>query len=179
MNNQEYQYEFATRTYVTINSLAKNSYTDKMYADLNSLIEFANTLTVSDRKALEKYYSDPPNNLTGFELTKAVEEHMNAEVAKMNAVIHDRFNNMLYLVDRHAEQAMKERAMLGSRGKRLELLQARLEQDEDTYTALMAQNEDVDMFKAAILKASAEAAFQASLRASANIVQLSLANFIG
>lgn len=179
MENQNYQYEFATRTYVTINSLAKNVYTDKMYADLKAVCDFALSLTTSDPKVLEKYYSDPPHNLSGLDLKNAVDEHLAAENAKMNAAIYDRFNNMLYIVDRHAENAIREHTQLGARGRRLELLQSRLEQDEDSYMQLLSDNEDTDMIKAILLKAAAEAAYAASLRASANIVQLSLANFIG
>jgi flagellin-like hook-associated protein FlgL len=61
---------------------------------------------------------------------------------------------------------------------RLDLLQVRLEEDEAAYTKLMSQNEDTDLEKAILMKAMAEAAYAAALRASANIIQLSLANFI-
>jgi flagellin-like hook-associated protein FlgL len=179
MENQDYQYEFATRTFVTINALAKNVYTDKMYADLKSIIDFTLSLTTSDPKVLEAFYRDPPNNLAGLDLANAVDEHLASENAKMNAALYDRFNNMLYLVDRHAENAIREQTQLGARGRRLELLQSRLEQDSDSYLELLSNNEDTNMIMAIIQKAAAEAAFAASLRASANIVQLSLANFIG
>jgi len=177
MENQDYQYEFATRTYVTINSLAKNVYTDKMYADLKAVCDFVTSLEVSDPKVLEEYYRTV-HGLSGFDLDNAVKEQLAAENSKMQAAIYDRFNNMLYLVDRHAETAVKEQTILGARMLRLDLLQARLEQDEDNYMQLLSDNEDTDMVKAIILKAAAEAAYLASLQASANIVQLSLANFI-
>jgi flagellin-like hook-associated protein FlgL len=182
MDKQEIQYEFATNTYVTINTLSKNVYTDKMYADLLRLIEFAESLdsSLSDPKTLEQFYNSPAGgNLTGDNLKKAVDDHITAEKALLNSMLHDRFNNMLYLVDRHAANTMKEHTQMGSRMFRLELLQIRLEEDEASYTKLMSENEDTDMARAILMKAAAEAAYAAALRASANIVQLSLANFIG
>jgi flagellin-like hook-associated protein FlgL len=42
----------------------------------------------------------------------------------------------------------------------------------------MSENEDTELEYAIMQKASAEAAFQASLKANSNIMQLSLANYI-
>jgi flagellar hook-associated protein 3 FlgL len=179
INLHEIQYEFTTNTYITINSLSKNIYTDKMFADFMRLFDFADSLIRSDPKLVEAKFSSPPHNLTGDELKKAVDDQLINETALVNAVLHDRFNNMLYLLDRHSSNAMKEHTQLGSRMYRMELMQIRLEEDEASYTKLMSENEDTDMARAIILKAAAEAAYTASLRASANIMQLSLANFIG
>lgn len=179
MDGQEIQYEFATNTYVTVNSLSKNVFTDKMYADLLRICDFAESLTISDPKLLEEKYSNPPHNLKGDDLTKAVDDQLTSENAKVQSALYDRFNNMLYLVDRHADNAMKEQTQMGSRMHRLELMQSRLEQDEASYTTLMSNNEDTDLEKAIMMRATAEMAYQASLKASASILQLTLANFIG
>jgi flagellar hook-associated protein 3 FlgL len=179
MDNQEIRYEFATNTFVTINSLAKNVFTDKMYADMLRVCEFAESLKLSDPKLLEEKYSGGTYNLIGEDLTNAINEQLTAEKAELQAVLYDRFNNMLYLTDRHAENAMKEHTSLGARANRLELLQARLEQDEVSYTQLLSDNEDTDLVKAIVLKSAAEAAYLASLKVGANIVQMTLANFIG
>jgi flagellar hook-associated protein 3 FlgL len=178
MDNQEIQYEFATNTYITVNSLAKNSYTDKMYADFKRLINFAKSLKISDVKTLEEYYSGPPNNLSGDDLTNAVNKQLSDETALMNAALHDRFNNMLYLLERHAADVTEEHTEMGSRMLRLDLLQVRLEEDEVTYTDLMSKNEDTNLPWAIMQKSNAEAALQASLTANAKIMQLSLANYI-
>jgi flagellar hook-associated protein 3 FlgL len=85
---------------------------------------------------------------------------------------------MLYLIDRHADNSTREQTLLGSRMVRLDLIRNRLEQDEVTYNQLTSDNEDTDMFRAMIIRFSAEAAFQASLRANSGIMQMSLADFI-
>jgi flagellar hook-associated protein 3 FlgL len=186
MDGQEIQYEFATNTYVTINSLAKNVFTDKMIADFNRLFEFADSLELSDEKSLIEFFRLQPTFLTPplpertqEQAAQMATEQLIKEKAQINAVLHDRFNNMLNLLERHSANAMKEHTQMGSRMYRLELMQIRLEEDEAAYTKLMSENEDTDMARAIMLKAAAEAAYAASLRASANLVQLSLANFIG
>ncbi len=178
MTNQEIQYEFATNTYITVNSLAKDIYTDKMYVDFKRLVEFAKSLKISDEKTLEEFYSGPPNNLTGEELSKAVTDHITDETALMNSALHDRFNNMLDLIERHSSTVVEEHTQMGSRMLRLDLLKVRLEEDEIAYNKLMTENEGTDMEYAIMQKLNAEAAYQVSLQANANIMQLSLANYI-
>ena len=85
---------------------------------------------------------------------------------------------MIDLLERHVTANTREHTLLGARMVRMELLQNRLEADEVTLNDLTSSNEDTDMIRAIILRASAEAAFQASLMANSGIVQMSLANFI-
>jgi flagellar hook-associated protein 3 FlgL len=96
----------------------------------------------------------------------------------MNATLQDRFNNMLYLLERHSAGVTEKHTEMGSRMLRLDLLQVRLEEDEVTYTDLMSKNEDTNLPWAIMQKSNAELALQASLNANAKIMQLSLANYI-
>ena len=187
MDDQELRMEFATNTYVTINSYAKDALTANFYADMKRLIDFAESLKISEEGDLVKWFSGetpgspyaPPNNLVDEDLKNAVTTQLTTETANLQAALYDRFNNMLYLIDRHSAQAMKEHIQIGTRMYRLDLMQVRLEQDEASYTKLKSDNEDTDLEKAIMFKFVAEAAYQASLRANSNMVQLSLANFIG
>jgi flagellin-like hook-associated protein FlgL len=178
MDNQHIKYEFSTKTYVTINTLAMDVYTDKMFADFRRLFEFADTLQLSDKARLEEHYRAGPPPRSSEEASEMATKQLVEETAQLNAVLHDRFNNMLRLLDVHSVNAMREHTQMGSRMYRLELMQNRLEEDEGSYTKLMSENEDTNMARAIVMKAAAEAAYAAALRASANIVQLSLANFI-
>ncbi|MDR2751183.1 MAG: hypothetical protein LBC41_11025, partial [Clostridiales bacterium] len=114
----------------------------------------------------------------GAELEDAANRQMAEEKAVLSTVLHDRFNNMLSVCDSHLAIISREHTDLGARMNRLELVLTRLEQDESSYKELMSDNEDVDMMEAIMLKSSAEAAYQASLKAGANIVQMTLSNFI-
>ncbi|MCL2225809.1 MAG: hypothetical protein FWB96_12650 [Defluviitaleaceae bacterium] len=176
MHNQDIQYEFSTRTLISVNSLAKNVLTDKMFADFRRFFEFADSLHISNRGDLEQYF----RNLGYSEeaIARDVAEQLQREGQKATTALHKVFDNMLFLIDRHAENSTREQTMLGARMVRLELVQNRLEQDEVSYNQLTSDNEDTDLIHATIRRMSAEALFTASIMANANVIQMSLANFL-
>ena len=176
MLNQEIQYEFAARTRITVNSLACNSVTDKMFADFRRFFEFADSIYISAKVDLEQHFRG--QGYEGEDLNKAVEEQLAKENAMARDAIFKQFNNMLFLIDRHVDVSTREQTLLGARMVRMELVQNRLDDDAISYEQLTSDNEDTDMILAAIQKYSAEAAFQASLRANSGVVQMSLANFL-
>ena len=178
MDVQDIAYEFSVNTQVNINSLAKNVYTDKMFADLNDLCAFVEGVSLSDANQLAVKYSSPPYSLSGDMLTQAVNRQIADERAQLSDVLHDRFNNMLNMCDRHIANISREQTDLGARMNRLDLISTRLEQDEGSYKKLMSDNEDTDMMQAIMYKSNAEAVYQASLKAGASIIQMTLSNFI-
>jgi len=178
MRDQNITLEFSAHTHVPINSLAKNVLTDKMFADFRRLFEFSDSLVISDRAVLRQHFEGPPHHLSGEELDRAITDQETHEEGKARAALYAKFNNMLFLVDRHADSAAREQTLLGSRMVRLDLLQSRLEQDAVTFELLTRDNDATDIPLALIKKASAEAAFMASLRANSGVVQMSLAQFI-
>jgi flagellar hook-associated protein 3 FlgL len=178
MDNQDMAYEFSTNTDVNINSLAKNVYTDKMYADLKNLGLLLQNIPLSTEKQLTEKYANPPFSLSGDALTHAVQQQMSDEKARLADVLHDRFNNMLAMCDRHIATISREQTDLGARMNRLDLISSRLTQDEGSYKKLMSENEDTDMMQAIMYKSNAEAVYQASLKAGASIIQMTLSNFI-
>jgi flagellin-like hook-associated protein FlgL len=176
MRNQYIEYEFASRTRIAVNSLAKNVLTDKMFADFRRFFEFSDSIQLSNQGDLEQFFRS-----RGFEddaLAQAVEDQLAREGAMARDALHQKFNNMLFLIDRHADNATREQTLLGARMVRMELVQNRLEEDEVSYTQLTSDNEDTDLIRATIMRFSAEAIFMASLRANSGIIQMSLANFL-
>jgi len=178
MDIQDIAYEFSVNTQVNINSLAKNVYTDKMYADLNDLCSFVEGVKLSDIDQLTIKYAGPGYNLAGDALTQAVNRQAADERAQLSNVLHNRFNNMLRMCDRYIANISREQTDLGSRMNRLDLISTRLDQDEGSYKKLMSDNEDTDMMEAIMYKSNAEAVYQASLKAGASIIQMTLSNFI-
>ncbi|MDR0272952.1 MAG: hypothetical protein LBI27_06510, partial [Clostridiales bacterium] len=176
MKNQEIQYEFASRTRVTVNSLAKNVVTDKMFADFRRFFEFSDSLYVSTEYDLQQHFRS-----LGYS-EEAIKESVEKQLTKENAMardaLHKQFNNMLYLIDKHVDNSTREQTLLGSRMIRMELIQNRLEDDEGSYTKLTSDNEDTNLIHATILRYSAEALFQASLMANGGVIQMSIANFL-
>lgn len=176
MHNQEIQYEVAPRTHITVNSLAKNILTDKMFADFRRFFEFADSLQLTERHVLEQHFRS-----LGYEreaLDDAIQRQQDRESSMATYALHRRFDDMLFLIDRHFDNSQREQTLLGARMVRMELVQNRLEQDEISYTRLVSDNEDTDLIHATILRFSAEAIFTASLMANSGVIQLSLANFL-
>ncbi|MCL2352606.1 MAG: hypothetical protein FWC55_08765 [Firmicutes bacterium] len=95
MDNQNIAYEFGVNTAVNVNSLARNAYTDKMYADLTALCDMLERAGVSDEASLAAKYR--AMGYGGEELARLVRDQLTGEKANLQAVLHDRFNNMLYL----------------------------------------------------------------------------------
>ena len=178
MIGQELRYEFSTHTTIPVNTLAKNVVTDKLYADLQRLIEFVENIRPSDPERLREVFSGPPFYYSGDELNKAVADHLADEMTFINMAMNDRFNNMLFLIDRHANVARQQITDIGSRGSRIELIQNRLESDEGSLYRLKANNESIDMARLATLMASAEAQYLAALRVGTSIINVTLANFL-
>jgi hypothetical protein len=176
MHNQEIQYEFSARTLITVNSLAKNVLTDKMFADFRRFFEFADSLHISNQTDLEQHFA-----ALGY-APEVVNTYVEAQLARENAMardaLHNQFNNMLFLIDRHVDNSTREQTQLGARMVRMELVQNRLEEDEITYNLLTSDNEDTDLILATIRRFSAEALLMASLRANTGVIQMSLAQFL-
>lgn len=184
IDNQDLVYEFSTHTTVPVNTLARNVLTPNLFADLLSLIEFVESIEYTDPRDLREHFNNlndlrPPDDRWSYEdITEMIDAHRNHERGQVNRVINDRFNNMLYLIDVHAAQARRELTDIGSRGRRLELFQNRLEQDEGSLYRLMSQNEDVDVIRLATLISSAQAQYMAAISVGTNIINVTLGNFL-
>ena len=178
MERQDLIYEFSTHTTIPVNTLAKNVLTDKLFADLTRLVDFMDSIQPTSAEQLRALYEAPPFNLTGIDLQNAIYSHQADENSFINNVINDRFNNMLFLIDRHAAGIRQELTDLGSRGRRLELFQNRLEQDEGSLERLYTHNIAVDMARITSLMATAEAQLMAAALIGRNIINVTLANFL-
>ena len=171
-------HEISPGNHQRINDIAPHVYTDQMHADLRRLLDFTRSIEITDRRALETYFKSPPHNLLGQALENAIETQLYNERAQANAALHHRFSNMLYLLERHADNMIAEHARLGSRMDRFEMMEVRMEEEEINMTMLLSATADTPLQEAIMRKTAAEAAMQAALRAIAMTVQLSLVNFL-
>jgi len=73
---------------------------------------------------------------------------------------------------------LSKTAEIGGRARRLDLLEARYEQDMINYERMRSEAEDVDFAEASLHFAMAEAVYQAALSAGARIIQPTLMDFL-
>ena len=66
----------------------------------------------------------------------------------------------------------------GTRSKKLELIENRMQSQKTTFETLKSENEDVDITDVAINLNSAELTYEAALMATGKVVQTTLLNFI-
>ncbi len=66
----------------------------------------------------------------------------------------------------------------GTRGSRLELIKSRLTEQQSTFETLKSANEDADLTELTVQLTSAQLTYDASLAATAKILQASLINYI-
>jgi flagellar hook-associated protein 3 FlgL len=84
----------------------------------------------------------------------------------------------IQLLDDKAEEVLGVRALNGAKQNRLEAALGRLTELEGATLQQLSDTEDVDIAKAMIEFSSQQAAYQAALKAGANIVQSSLMDFL-
>jgi flagellar hook-associated protein 3 FlgL len=73
---------------------------------------------------------------------------------------------------------LTETAVIGGRTRRLELLEARYEQDSINYQRMMSDAEDVDMAEVIMRLRIAESVMQSAMSAGARVIQPSLMDFL-
>jgi flagellar hook-associated protein 3 FlgL len=81
-------------------------------------------------------------------------------------------------IDKHLDNVVNERAELGARVNRVEMVESRVYELEVIAKRTLSNNEDVDMERAIIDLMSQESVHRAALSASARIIQPSLMDFL-
>ncbi len=171
-------YELSYKTHIQINSLGKDVLTDNLFADVNSTITKILDMEISSTSALKLKYSQPPHNLTGDELQSAIDSQITKETTQLQAIIQDEFTSLLDKMSQHASSVSREHTDLGSRQVRLDVIQVRLEDELLNLTTLLSNNEDIDYEETIVNLNMVEAVYDASLKMTSKITQMSLLNYI-
>ncbi|MCL2840113.1 MAG: hypothetical protein FWE05_05005 [Defluviitaleaceae bacterium] len=173
---QNIQLEVSANSHVTVNSHASNVVTDKLVAELRRLIDFADSLELTDPLVLREHYSQI---YTGDDLERAISDFQAFEVSLFADALHNRIDNLIRtLSEHHMPDAQAQHTNLGSRMSRMDMIQIRLEEDEVAYTQLLSDTIDTDIAGTIARRDGAQAAFSNALLAVSRATQLSLADFI-
>ena len=85
---------------------------------------------------------------------------------------------MIEVVDKNIDNFLSERASIGARQNRVELMEDRLSQQEVFSTRILSDNEDVDVEKVIVQLTSQESVLRATLSAGSRIIQPTLVDFL-
>ncbi len=169
-------YELSYRTRIQINSLGKDSLTDNMFADIARSASRVLEMEISTEAALKTKYM--AQGLTGDELDAAIEAQISKETTQISAIVQDEFGTMLDKIKSHSSLIAREQTDLATRQVRLDVLQGRLEDDYLNFTTLMSNNEDVEYEDAVSKMSMAEAVYEAALKMTGKITQMSILNYM-
>ena len=96
----------------------------------------------------------------------------------LNERLHSLFSKGIGFADEHLAANNLALTNCGTRSKRLELIETRLDTQLSTLKELKSENEDVDMAETAIKLSSAKYAYDASLMATSKAIQQTLLNYL-
>ncbi len=179
MNGQDLMsYELSYKTKIKINSLAKDSFTENLYADLSATINKVLGMEISTESALRLKYSQPPYSLQGEELTKAIEDQVSLETTQISAIVQDEYSSMLDKIGSHMSKISRQYTDLGARETRLAVIQVRLEEEILNLQTLNSENEDVDYEEAITRLNIVQSIYDASLKITAKITGMTLLNYM-
>lgn len=117
-----------------------------------------------------------PEKIFGKELFEGLQK-LSADLKNPDKTGKD-FSTMLATLDTLGQSLITERAELGARANRLELVDNRLQDHEIIAKTIMSNNEDIDIEKVIMELKSHETVHRAALSAGARIIQPTLLDFL-
>lgn len=176
MDNQAIKYEFGTNTRLQINTLAKDVITPELLNDINRVLDLIDNANLSTESDLYTKYQ--AQGLIGDELDEAVQKQLEDERQFYNSKLGEEITKLIGKVDKHSGIISKEETALGARINRIELIGNRLAEDKINYETLKTENESADLDEVLINLSVQLAVYQSALQVGANLMQLSLVNFV-
>lgn len=179
-NRQYIEYNVGSNQTIRVNTNAEECFSHDIGRDIDELEKETNILDKLDGvvKNLENVLAE--GNLTPAEAA-AVEKRLVA-AKKAQTLQEDKvekmFGSAITSMEGYFNDARLALTDVGSKSKRLELVQNRLTSQQANFKTLASANEDADIAQIAIELGSVELAYQAALMATGKISQTTLMDFI-
>ena len=179
-NDHEIEYNIGVNQSLRINTTADECFNHCILRDLQDIIEsitrvddIENTIKKlkADLSALDG--NDPARDTVQAKLDAAEKAQ-----TYLNNNMHTLFSKAITKADGYLDKNNVALTDCGTRSKRLELIENRLDTQLGSLKELKSENEDADLAETAIQMKSAEYAYNASLMATSQILQQSLLNYI-
>ncbi|PIE76933.1 MAG: flagellar hook-associated protein 3 [Clostridiales bacterium] len=90
----------------------------------------------------------------------------------------DAVQTFLGKVDAHLDRVIAQRADIGAKVSRMELIKNRIADNRVTFTGMLSESQDVDMAKEIMILKNAESIYQASLSTGSKVIQPTLVDFL-
>ncbi len=105
-------------------------------------------------------------------------EDMNGFYDALMSGDQDAIQTFLGKVDDHLDRVVSERADIGAKVSRMELIKNRIADNRVSFTGMLSESQDVDMAKEIMILKNAESIYQASLSTGSRVIQPTLVDFL-
>lgn len=177
---QEIKYEITHKQKLKINILGKDAISHGIARDIEELEIAIEEVTLLENNIAEvKELIESPNTSgEQIKVLNKLKEQMDTDLVLKNKILHDKYESGLTSTENYQKQVNVMIADSGSRYKRLQLTDSRLDTQLVDTKELMSSNEDANLAEVIINYMSAETIYNASLTAASKIVKNTLLDFI-
>lgn len=177
----EIEYNVGVNQSIRINTTADECFTHDIVRDITDVV---NALT--DVINIEKTINGLKEEIAGYDGTQTTEiaaANVKLDAAKkaqtfLNDKLAKMFTGRIADADKYLNDTSVALTNCGTRSKRLDLIENRLDTQLLSLNQLKSENEDADLAETAIKLSSAGYAYDAALMATSKIVKESLLNYI-
>ncbi len=164
---------------IVVNTTATSVFTTDIKRDVFDLEQIANKINVVNTTITT--LKDKLEELTDAEEKKVVQQEIDACQKSLDYLrqnIQEEFEHKITSIQAALDRANVAVTDNGTRSKRLELINSRLQDQTTTFKTLQSDNEDADLAETATNLATAQLTYQAALMATGKISKDSLMNYI-
>ena len=177
----EIEYNIGVNQSLRINTTADECFSHNVVRDLQDVIESIKDVddisaTITSLKA--ELEAVPETDTAGKEAVQKKLDAANKAYTFLNDKMHTLFSKCITKADKYLDKNNVALTDCGTRSKRLELIENRLDTQLGSLKELKSENEDADLAETAIQMKSAEYSYNASLMATSKILQETLLNYI-
>ena len=177
----EIEYNIGVNQSLRINTTADECFSHNVVRDLQDVIESIKDVddisaTITSLKA--ELEAVPETDAAGKETVQKKLDAANKAYTFLNDKMHTLFSKCITKADKYLDKNNVALTDCGTRSKRLELIENRLDTQLGSLKELKSENEDADLAETAIQMKSAEYSYNASLMATSKILQETLLNYI-
>jgi len=176
----EIVYDVGYNQTIQVNTNAYEVFDPAVQRDLDDLKDVVNQFTEieSIRKDLEKELGTYVEGTADYINCQKRLDASEKAYTYIRDAVSKRFGDQITRYQNYLDSTNVAITKNGTRSTRLELISARLEEQQSTFKELQEENEGIDMTEVAVLLTAAETTYDAALMATSKIMQNSLINYI-
>lgn len=176
---QNISYDVGYNQRLQVNTIAEECFNPAVAREVDDMIQALEKMQkIEGTVTTLKNLMAKETNVTSQALLQKQLDAANKALTYERTVVQGKFSSGISEMKGFLNEANIAVTACGARGSRLELVSSRLCSQKTTFETLKSENEDVDLSQAVVELTSAEMTYEAALKATGKIMQVSLMDFI-